>query len=230
MTSPPSSYYTRLYPKSSDVTGSPDQAYNLTPMKYFNHLTGGISAGTIAAIGTLALGSSTLAYLYAPRIHTDLSGAFIGFVANSSNKIGEFSCLFVACKNFGLFPIVDTTNDIVGGADTASTVTPFGDMHLSNTEWESLSDTKEVVGKLFPNFFIIYFGQDILRGDIGDDAVKMSLARLGPGYPAWIQVVDLATNNCIDITTVFENAQAATGYSEAITNPDMDCIKLYCKV
>ena len=90
MTSLSTAYYTDLYPKRSDVTGTADQAYNLTPSKYFDHIIGGISAGTIPALGTLAPGSSTLTYLYAPRIHTDLSGTFIGFVANSSNKIGEF--------------------------------------------------------------------------------------------------------------------------------------------
>ncbi len=96
MSSPPSTYYTNLYPKRPDVSGSPAQAYNLTPTKYFDHLIGGITAGTIAAIGTLAPGSSTLTYFYAPQIHTDLSGAFMGFVGNSSNKIGEFSCVFVS--------------------------------------------------------------------------------------------------------------------------------------
>jgi hypothetical protein len=199
---------------SRNVTGSPNQAYNLTSKKYFDYLTGGISAGTIAAIGTLAPGSSTLAYFYAPRIHTDLSGAFIGFVANSSNKIGEFSCLFVSRESFGLFPIIDIKNDIVGGADAVSTLTPFSDAHLAHTEWESLSDTEEVVGQLFPNFFIICFGQEIPRGDIGDDDVKMSLARLGPGYAAWVQAADSVLNNRIDITTVFENARAAIGFSE----------------
>ena len=100
----PSTYYTNLYPKRPDVSGSPDQAYNFTLTRYFDHFTGGIAAGTIAAIGTLAPGSSTLTYCYAPRIHTDLSGSFIGFVGNSSNKIGEFSCVFVSRDAFGVFP------------------------------------------------------------------------------------------------------------------------------
>jgi hypothetical protein len=91
MASSPSIYYTNLYPKRPDVLGSPAQAYNLTPPKYFDHLIGGITAGAITATGTLAPGSSTLTYFYAPQIHTNLSEAFMGFVGNSSNKIGEFS-------------------------------------------------------------------------------------------------------------------------------------------
>jgi hypothetical protein len=50
-------HYTKLYPKQGDLIGSPDQAYNLLPAKYFDHILGGIGAGTIAALGTVALGS-----------------------------------------------------------------------------------------------------------------------------------------------------------------------------
>jgi hypothetical protein len=50
-------HYTKLYPMQGDLIGSPDQAYNLLPTKYFDHILGGIGAGTIAALGTVALGS-----------------------------------------------------------------------------------------------------------------------------------------------------------------------------
>ena len=176
MSSSPSTYYTNLYPMCPDVSGSPARAYNLTPTKYFDHLIGGITAGTITAIGTLAPGSSTLAYFYAPRIHTDLSGAFIGFVENSSNKIGEFSCVFVSRDLVGLFPIVDIKVAIVGRYDAASAVTLLSDTLLSNMDWDSVSNTDEVAGKLFPHFFILYFSQDIPQGDIADDDVKLTFS------------------------------------------------------
>ena len=215
MTSLSTAYYTDLYPKRSDVTGTADQAYNLTPSKYFDHIIGGINAGTIAALGTLAPGSSTLTYLYAPRIHTDLSGTFIGFVANSSNKIGEFSCVFAGKENFGLFPIINTKTEIVGGPDAVSNVSPINETYLADTDWSSMSDSSEVVGRLFPNFFIIYLGQSIPRGDINDDDVKMRIAQLGTGYAAWIRAADFAINSHKDITTVFENAREATDYAES---------------
>ena len=208
-------YYTDLYPKRSDVTGTADQAYNLTPSKYFDHLIGGISAGTIAALGTLAPGSTTLAYLYAPRIHTDLSGTFIGFVANSSNKIGEFSCTFASKEAFGIFPIINTKADIVGGPDAVSTATPINEAFLSDTDWVTLSDSDQVVGRVIPNFFIIYFGQNVPRGDINDDDVKMSIAQLGPGYATWVRAADFAINSHKDIATVFGNAREETTYSES---------------
>jgi hypothetical protein len=103
---------------------------------------------------------------------------------------------------------------IVGGYDAASAVTPLSNTLLSNTDRDSLSDTNEVVGKLFPNFFILYFGQDIPQGDIADDDVKLTFSRLGPGYAAWVQSADSAITSHNDITTVFDNARALPGYSE----------------
>ncbi len=61
--STPATYYTKLYPKQGDLTGSSKQAYNLLPTKYFDHILGGIGAGTIAALGTVALGSYNLSYI-----------------------------------------------------------------------------------------------------------------------------------------------------------------------
>ncbi len=91
----PATYYTKLYPKQGDLTGSLEQAYNLLPAKYFDHILGDIRAGTLAALGTVAPGSYNLSYIYTPQVHTDLSGNFIGFIGNASNKIGEFSCIHI---------------------------------------------------------------------------------------------------------------------------------------
>jgi hypothetical protein len=87
-------HFTKIFPKRADITGSPKQAFQMlgdrTP--YYKYLTGGVSAGTIAAFGTIDPGG-TFQYLYAPQIHYDLGGDPVGFVGNSSNKIGEFSCM-----------------------------------------------------------------------------------------------------------------------------------------
>jgi hypothetical protein len=157
--STPATHYTNLYPKRGYLTGSPDQAYNLLPAKYFDHILGGIDAGTIAALGTVALGSFNLSYIYAPQVHTDLSSNFIGFVGNSSNKIGEFSCIHIHKNAFGLFHIIDSNvNMDEAMPGHSSTVTPFALNLLTNTEWKHLSDG--IIGVLFPNFFIVYFVQD----------------------------------------------------------------------
>ncbi len=101
-------HYTKLYPKQGNLTGSPDQAYNLLPTKYFDHILGGIGTGTIAALGSVALGSCNLSYTYAPQVHTNLSGNFLGFVGNASNKIGEFSCIHIHKDSFGFFQIINS--------------------------------------------------------------------------------------------------------------------------
>jgi hypothetical protein len=69
--------YNKLYPKQGNLTGSPDQAYNLLAAKYFDHILGGIGAGTIATLGTVALSSYNLSYIYAPQVHTNLSRNFL---------------------------------------------------------------------------------------------------------------------------------------------------------
>jgi hypothetical protein len=170
-------HYTKLYPKQGDLTGSPDQAYNLLPKKYFDHILRGIGAGTIAALGTVAPGFYNLSYIYAPQVHTDLSGNFIGLVGNTSNKIGEFSCVHIHKDAFGLFQIIDyNVNMEEAMPGHSSTVTLFASNLLTNTEWKNLSDA--IIGVLFPNFFIVYFGQDFPKGDISLEDIKVNFAKL----------------------------------------------------
>jgi hypothetical protein len=162
--------YTKLYPKQGNLIGSPGQAYNLLPAKYFDHILGGISGGTIAALGTVAPGSYNLSYIYAPQVHTNLSGNFIGFVGNASNKIGEV-----------IYSNVNVEEAMPGHS---STITSFALDLLTITEWANPSDG--IIGVLFPNFFIVYFGQDFPKGNISLDDIIVSFAKLGTGYSLWI--------------------------------------------
>jgi hypothetical protein len=77
--------------------------------KYFKYLIGGVSAGSIAAIGTIAPGG-TFQYLYAPQVHRDLGGEPVGSVGNMSNKIGEFSCVYISLRDCKFFPFVEATS------------------------------------------------------------------------------------------------------------------------
>ncbi len=136
-------HYTKLYPKRGDLTGSPYQAYNLFPAKYFNHILGGIGAP----------GSYNLSYIYAPQVHTNLSGNFLGFVGNASHRIGEFSCIHIHKDSFGFFQIIDSkTNLDKAMPGHSSNLTPFVLDLLTNTDWANPSD--DITGVLFPNFFI----------------------------------------------------------------------------
>jgi hypothetical protein len=90
------SLYTELFPKLGDTTGSNDQAFG-KDKDIFDYVIGGIKANTIAAIGTIAPGTTIIQYLFAPKIQYDLGGAPKMLIGNSSNKLGESAawwCLF----------------------------------------------------------------------------------------------------------------------------------------
>jgi hypothetical protein len=156
--STPATHYTKLYPKWGNLTGSPDQAYNLLPAKYFDHILGGIGTSTIVALGTVAPGSYNLSYIYAPQVHTDLSGNFIGFIGNASNKIGEFSCVHIHKDAFGFFQIINTNANVDETMPGhSSTVTPLDSDLLTNTDWKNSSDP--IIGAFFPNFSLSTSGK-----------------------------------------------------------------------
>jgi hypothetical protein len=170
-------HYTKLYPKQGNHTSSPDQAYILLPTKYFDHILGGIGAGTIATLGTVASSSYNLSYIYAPQVHTNLSGNYLGFVGNTSNRIGEFSCIHIHKDSFGFFQIINSKvnlDKVMPGH--SSNLTPFALDLLTNTDWANPSD--DIIGALFTHFFIIYFGQDFPQGGNSFDDIKMKFVRI----------------------------------------------------
>ncbi len=61
----------------------------------------------------------------------------------------------------------------------SSNLTPFALDLLTNTDWANLSD--DIISALFPNFFIVYFGQDFPQGGISSDDIKVKFSRLGAG-------------------------------------------------
>jgi hypothetical protein len=178
-------HYTKLYPKPGDLTGSLDQAYNLLPAKCFYHILGGIGAGTIATLGSGAPGYYNLSYIYAPQVHTNLSGNFLGFVGDTSNWIEEFSCVHIHKDSFGFFQIINSKANLdMAMPGHSSIVTPFTLDLLTNTDWANLSGN--IIGTLFPNFFIVYFGKDFPQGSISSNNIKVKFAKLGTGYDLWV--------------------------------------------
>jgi len=197
-------HFTKIFPKRADITGSPELAFHTQDDrdKYFKYLIRGISAGTIADIGTIAPGG-TFQYLYAPQVYHDLGGEPVGFVGNSSKKIGEFSCVYISLRDFKFFPFVEATsatNKLLKHNET----TPFLQEHLSHTrDWKDLTDP--VRGTFLPNFFIVYFGQEIPQGSISSDDEKTTKAKMGLGYDLWVTTVSEAIiNNIEDIDTVMD--------------------------
>ncbi len=147
-------HFTKSFPKQADITGSPKQAFHMldTCNKYYKYLLGGISAGIIVALGTIAPGGS-FQYLYAPQIHHDLGGEPIGIVGTSSNKIGKFSCVYITLGNFKCFPFVEATASM-SKLLKHTNVTQLSLEHLKFTkDWKSF--VEPIRGTFLPNFFII---------------------------------------------------------------------------
>ena len=97
-----------------------------------SYVIGGIKAKTIAAIGTVALGSSIVQYLYAPRIHHDLGGEPKLIVGNASNKLGEFSCVYIPFASLKLFACINEKEKL----DTLlKYLLDLENEALANTDW-----------------------------------------------------------------------------------------------
>jgi hypothetical protein len=134
------------------------------------HLIGGIKANTISAIGAINPGSLCTQYLDAPQIHFNLASEPIAFIGNLPNKMGKFSLIKIDITSICLFPYIKdkVTMDVSlnHGDDLPKEL-------LSKTDW---NDFKEpIIDTLLPNFFIIYFGQDLPHGKISDNKIKRNL-------------------------------------------------------
>jgi hypothetical protein len=141
----------QVFPKRADIMGSPEQAFHMLDNhdKYYKYLLGGISAGTITALGTIAHGGS-FQYLYMPQIYHDLGGEPIGIVGTSSNKIGKFSCVYITLGNFKCFPFMEamaSMSELLKHTD----VTELSMEHLKFTkDWKSFVDP--IRGTFLPIF------------------------------------------------------------------------------
>ena len=81
--------------------------------------------------------------------------------------------------------------------------TPFSQEHLSYTrDWKDLTDP--VRGTFLPNFFIVYFGQEIPQGSISSDDEMTAMAKMGLGYDLWVTMISEAIDSIEDIDTVMD--------------------------
>jgi hypothetical protein len=100
------SFFTESLPKCPEVTGTPNQVFFFAK-DFGTMVLKLIQTNTIAALGTVTPGSTTLQYLSDPMIHHDLTGNSTTIIGNSSNKQGEFSLMKVDTASFCLFPYLD---------------------------------------------------------------------------------------------------------------------------
>ncbi len=64
--------------------------------------------------------------------------------------------------------------------------------------------TDPIVGTLVPNSFIIYFGQQLVFGDLSDNNVMAKLTCLGFGYELWANIAKEALKQLDDTLTIME--------------------------
>jgi hypothetical protein len=95
----------------------------------------------------------------------------------------------------------------------SSTVTPLDSDLLTDTNWKNSSNP--ITGALFPNFFIVYFGQDFPEGDISSDDIIVNFAKLGVGIVTGSPRQLKAIEKKQDISDVLDVAAETPGYSKA---------------
>ena len=119
-------------------------------------------------------------------------------VGNASNKLGEFSCVYIPFASLKLFACIAEKEKL----DTLlKYLLDLENEALANTDW--FDTPKKYVCALLPNFFILYFGQKPPTGDIMSDDVKMAFSRLGKGYETWCTIAEEAINSSRKIATCF---------------------------
>jgi hypothetical protein len=147
------SFFTKSLPKRPEVTGTSDQVFSFA--KDFGAMVLKlIQTKTIADLGMVTPGSTTLQYLFNPMIHHDLTGNPTTIIGNSNNKQGECSLVKVDIASFHLFPYI-------GPEHTFETLLPHGDElpeELLNDTTDLKSFEEPIVATLVPNFFVIYYG------------------------------------------------------------------------
>jgi hypothetical protein len=147
-----------------------------------------------------------------PQVHTNPSRNFLGFVGNASNRIGEFSCIHIHKDSFGFFQIINSKANLDKAIPGhSSNLTPFALDLLTNTDWANPLD--DIMGALFTNFFIVYFGQDFPQGGISSNNIKVKFAKLSKGYNLWVSAAAEAIDKKDDIREVLGAASEQTNYS-----------------
>ena len=161
----PASNFTDLYPKRGDIIGSTEQAFGAGTV-FKTTLENAIRANTVSAIGTIALETMQVQYIFDPKIYTKPDGTPLSIIGNASNKMGEFSLVHLLMSKIMLFPSViqkEATNVLLLGKDIPQDL-------LVGTTWANLDEKFACVS--VPNIFFIYFGQQLPTGKITSDVTQ----------------------------------------------------------
>ena len=171
------------HPKRPDITGSCEDAFGLgTDLQ--TTIINSIRANTLSAIGIVAFGSLETQFIFNPQVHTKPNGTPIAILGNASNKMGEFTLVYLSLASICLFPCViqkEVNYILPHGADIPNDL-------LAGSSWHGSTDTYVCVA--VPNVTLFYFGQEIPQGRISMDSTKAAFGNLGPGYATWINLAN----------------------------------------
>ena len=198
----PASNFTDLYPMRRDIVGNTEQAFGAGTV-FRTTLENAIRANTVSAIGTIAIETMQVQYIFNPKIYTKPDGTPISIIGNGSNKMGEFSLVHLLMSKIALFPSVvqkEVTSILPLGKDIPPEL-------LTDTSWAGSIEKFACVS--VPNIFFIYFGQPLPTGKITSDATKLAFQNLGPGYAAWANLVNDYITDDDDIQKVFDLGETA---------------------
>ncbi len=99
------SFFIELLPKCPEVMGNSNQVISFAK-DFRTMVLKLIQTKTIAALGTVNPGSTTLQYLFDLMIQHELTGNPTTIIGNSSNKQGEFCLVKVNIVSFHLSPFL----------------------------------------------------------------------------------------------------------------------------
>jgi hypothetical protein len=83
---------------------------------------------------------------------------------------------------------------------------------LDGMDWPNFQDPHPAT--VLPNFFIIYFGQQIPQGGISSNEVKVNFSKSGQGYNIWVTPVAEAFKKAEDIDQVLHTASLQEVYNQ----------------
>ena len=183
-----------------DINGSSEQVFKLGP-HFVDALVQAIEAGTIAAIGTVNVVSACLQYVFAPRVYKNLRGVPQSIVGNASDTIGEYSLVVVDLSRIKSFAVIGKRASFHKDCVLGETI-PV-EPYLADTKWKDAQDP--IAATVLPNFFPIYFGQKVIRGDIRSEDAQDQFQSMGTGYELWAHGAKTAVEELKDINIVLEN-------------------------
>jgi hypothetical protein len=156
-------FFTKLLSNHPEVIGAPNHAFSFAE-DFGKAIQKLIQTKTIAALGMVTPGSTTLQYFFDRMIHHNLFEVLTTIVGNSSKKKGEFSLVKIEIASFQLFTFIapkrnfdplladgqDLTKQLLGETNNLKPLRNLSSPHFSPTSSSSTMDQRSRTVTLQP--------------------------------------------------------------------------------